>query len=201
MSKWSKIVQILFGATVHELANASPRTPRSKVTDRSLLSHSPLAFSASVCLRFARLGRSACKFPPAQLLPVGLAVLLNQTYFRLQQERWGRSFGVLLMVFMMAPRCLFLLIRGGEGYSNVPVQDAQGNTSQCVFEVIFCGQAMVEACVCFGECFQKNPLRSLKNLSLSIQLATKRCVNVSERPLMLNKVAQISLKRKLLEIK
>lgn len=99
------------------------------------------------------------------------------------------------MVFMTAPRCLFLLVRGGEGYSNVPVQDAQGNTSQRVFEVIFCGQAMVEACVCFGERFQKNPLRSLKNLSLSIQLATKRFVNVSERTLMLNKVAHISLKR------
>ncbi len=65
----------------------------------------------------------------------------------------GRS----CMVYVTAPRCLFLLIRGGEGYSDVPVQDAQGNTSQRVFEVIFCGQAVVEACVCFGERFQKKP--------------------------------------------
>lgn len=92
---------------------------------------------------------------------------------------------MLLMVFVMPPRCLFLLIRGGEGYGDVPVQDTQGNTSQRVLEVIFCGQAMVEACICFGERFQKDPLRSLKNLPLSIQLSTKRFVNVFEKALML----------------
>ncbi len=173
---------------VHELLGARWQTGHSLILSSSLPT-SLQCFCVSAICTFGE--DSLWVSAGRQLLPVGLTVLLNQTHFRLQQERWGRS----CMVYVTAPRCLFLLIRGGEGYSDVPVQDAQGNTSQRVFEVIFCGQAVVEACVCFGERFQKNPLRSLKNLSLSIQLATKRCVNVSERPLMLNKVAYISLKR------
>lgn len=138
--------------------------------------------------------------PGRQLLPVGLAVLLNQTHLRLQQERWGRRCRVLLINFVTAPWCLFLFIGGGEGYSDVPVQDAQGDTSQRMFEVIFCRQAMVEACVWFSECFQKDPLRSLKNLPVSIQLSTKRYLNVSEKPLMLNKVAYIRFKRNIVRL-
>lgn len=176
---------------VHELHGARWQTGNSLILCSSLPT-SLQCFCVSAICTFGEV--SLWVSPGCQLLPVGLAVLLKQTHFWLQQECWGRSCRVLVMVFVMAPRCLFLLIRGGEGYSDVPIQDTQGNTSQRVFEVIFCGQAMVETCVCFGECFQKNPLRSLKNLSLSIQLSTKRCVNVFERPLKPNKVAYILLK-------
>lgn len=79
----------------------------------------------------------------AELVPVGLAVLVDQSDLR-REGRGGRgrlrertrlvSFGLLV-----------LLVLSGEGQDDVSVQDAQRHASHGVFEVVLRGEAVVEA--------------------------------------------------------
>lgn len=80
----------------------------------------------------------------AELLPVGLAVLVDQSDLRWERGGdqgglWVRS-GVVRLWLLV-----FVLI--SQGQNNVSVQDAQRHADHGVFEVVFSGQAVVEACV------------------------------------------------------
>lgn len=80
----------------------------------------------------------------AELVPVGLAVLVDQSNLgrdgrggrgRLRVRPRLRSFGLLLL----------LLVLSGESQDDVSIQDAQRHARHRVFEVVLRGEAVVEA--------------------------------------------------------
>lgn len=99
---------------------------------------------------------------PGTLLPVGLAVLVYETHLWLRgqlgrarlgwgRRRWGLPLLVLLMVLVVVGAVAMVrwgLVRdvgGGQGLHDLAVQDAERDTGDRVFEVVFSGQAVVEA--------------------------------------------------------
>ena len=92
----------------------------------------------------------------AQLLPVGLAVLVDEPDLRLGgvceqrlRVRGGRVAGLLVVLAPAAWGSVGaeLVVRGGEGHHDVSVQNAQSHACHRVFEVVLRGQAVVQAAV------------------------------------------------------
>ena len=131
------------------------------------LSVSP-ALSAVLLLTFSVPPAGAFHRFGVQLLPVGLAVLVDETDLGLG---WGRGWG--------RGRVLLLLLRGpvggGEGLHDLPVQDAQGHTSHRVLEPVLRGNAVVHAPVSLRHRLQQDPMSCLQHLPVPTQLgASKR---------------------------
>lgn len=79
----------------------------------------------------------------AELVPVGLAVLVDQSNLR-WEGRGGR--GRLCVRTRLVSFGLFVLfILSGESQDDVSIQDAQRHASHGVFEVVLRGEAVIEA--------------------------------------------------------
>lgn len=110
-----------------------------------------LAFGVPPAGAFGRFG--------AQLVPVGLAVLVDEADLGLG---WGRRW-----------RRVLLLLGGpvgwGECLHDLPVQDAQWHTSHRVFEPVLRGNAVVHTPVRLCDWLQQDPMTCLQHLPVSTQ--------------------------------
>lgn len=107
----------------------------------------------------------------AELLPVGLTVLVDEADLRLGGElRWqslrrGRWVRVVMGVLVLRGG-----IQGGEGLHYLPVQDAEGHAGHRVLEVVLGGQAVVQPPVGMAQRLEQDAVTSLQHLSVSAQL-------------------------------
>lgn len=118
------------------------------------------------------------------LLPVGLAVLVDETHFRLRVElerRWiglrGRGWGqkvVMGMGMVAAVLWFYRDVRLSQRLHNLPVQDPQGDARHGVFEVVLGCQAVIKAGIRLGEGFQQDAMPGLQDLFVSTELKEKR---------------------------
>lgn len=81
----------------------------------------------------------------AELVPVGLAVLVNQSDLRWEGPGGHRRLQV--QVRLVSFGLFVLFVPSGESQDDVSIQDAQRHTSHGVFEVVLGGEAVVESCV------------------------------------------------------
>lgn len=79
----------------------------------------------------------------AELVPVGLAVLVDQSDLR--REGHGGRRRLRERTRLVSFGLLVLVVLSGEGQDDVSVQDAQRHASHRVFEVVLRGEAVVEA--------------------------------------------------------
>lgn len=79
----------------------------------------------------------------AELVPVGLAVLVDQSDLR--REGRGGHGGVRVRARPVSFGLLVLFVSSGESQDDVSIQDAQRHTGHGVFEVVLRGEAVVEA--------------------------------------------------------
>lgn len=91
----------------------------------------------------------------ALLLPVGLAVLVDEAHLGLRGELlegWRRGMrrgwrrGAMMVVLVVTFR-LHRAVRGGQGLHDLAVQDPQGHSGYGVFEVVLGGEAVIETSV------------------------------------------------------
>ena len=61
-------------------------------------------------------------------------------------------------------------VGGGQGLYDLAVQDAEGDASQCVLEVVLGGQAVIDAGVRLRQGLQQDAVASLQHLFVTIQL-------------------------------
>lgn len=103
----------------------------------------------------------------AELFPVRLAVLVNQSYLR----REGRGGDGGLHVRSRLPSFgLLLLVLIGEGQHDVSVEDAQRHAGHRVFEVVLGGEAVVEPRVRLVERLQEDAVVGLQDASRTVEL-------------------------------
>lgn len=81
----------------------------------------------------------------AELVPVGLAVLVDQSDLR--WEGRGGHGGVRVRTRLVGFGLLLLLVLSGESQDDVSVQDAERHAGHGVFEVVLRGEAVIEASV------------------------------------------------------
>lgn len=79
----------------------------------------------------------------AELVPVGLAVLVHQS--DLGWEGRGGRRGAHVRARLVGFGLFVLFVASGESQDDVSVQDAQRHASHGVFEVVLGGEAVVEA--------------------------------------------------------
>lgn len=106
---------------------------------------------------------TACVASSGTLLPVGLAVLVYETYLRLRgqlewarlvwgRQRWGLPLLLQLMVVLVVVGVVAVVwwglvrnVGSSQGLHNLAVQNAEGDAGNRVLEVVLSGQAVVEA--------------------------------------------------------
>lgn len=104
----------------------------------------------------------------AELVPVGLAVLVDQPDLR-WEGRGGhgrRRVRARLLSFGL----FVLFVSGGESQDDVSIQDAQRHAGHRVFEVVLRGEAVVESCVRLVERLQQDPVVGLQDASGAAEL-------------------------------
>lgn len=114
----------------------------------------------------------------AELLPVGLTVLVDEADLRLGGELrgqvvrrgWWRRRVVVGVSVVMGVLVLRGGIQGGEGLHYLPVQDAEGHAGHRVLEVVLGGQAVVQPPVGMAQRLEQDAVTSLQHLSVSAQL-------------------------------
>lgn len=100
----------------------------------------------------------------AELVPVGLAVLVDQSNLRWEGRGGrGRPSVAILGLFV-----LFVWRR--ESQDDVSVQDAQRHASHGVLEVVLRGEAVIEACVGLVEGLQEDPVVRLQDAPGAVEL-------------------------------
>lgn len=81
----------------------------------------------------------------AELVPVGLAVLVDQS--NLRWEGRGGHGRLRVRTRLVSFGLFVLVVLSGESQDDVSIQDAQRHTSHSVFEVVLRGEAVIEASV------------------------------------------------------
>lgn len=81
----------------------------------------------------------------AELVPVGLAVLVDQS--NLRREGRGGHGRLRVRTRRASLGLLVLVVLSGQSQDDVSVQDAQRHASHGVFEVVLRGEAVIEASV------------------------------------------------------
>lgn len=108
----------------------------------------------------------------AELVPVGLAVLVNQSDLRWEGPGGHRRLQV--QVRLVSFGLFVLFVPSGESQDDVSIQDAQRHTSHGVFEVVLGGEAVVESCVWLVERLQQDPVVGLQDTSSAAELQGKK---------------------------
>lgn len=104
----------------------------------------------------------------AELVPVGLAVLVNQSDLR--WEGRGGHGRLRVRARLVSVGLLVLFVSSGESQDDVSIQDAQRHTGHGVFEVVLSGEAVVESCVGLVERLQQDPVVGLQDTSSTAEL-------------------------------
>lgn len=114
-----------------------------------------------------------------RLLPVGLAVLVDERYLRLWVHlgRWGHGLGwgwrrrwVVLLVVLVMALGICRAVWSRQGLHNLAVKDAQCDTGHGVLEIVLCGQAVVEAGVWLAKRFQQDAVSRLQDIFITSEL-------------------------------
>lgn len=121
-----------------------PQSPDRQVLDR--ISGPPLAEALvlALCVPAAGSFTLLMLWFGADLLPVGLAVLVNQSNLRWEGCGGDRRLHVRSR---LASFGLVVLVLSGQSQDDVSIQDAQRHTGHRVLEVVFGGKAVVQSCV------------------------------------------------------
>lgn len=101
----------------------------------------PLAEALVLALCVPAAGAFTLLLFGAELLPVGLAVLVNQSDLWWE---WRGDEGRLRVRSRLPFFGLFVLVLSGQSQDDVPVQDAQRHAGHRVFKVVLGGEAVVE---------------------------------------------------------